>query len=501
MESIGPLSKITAKLRELTLLKRLTAGYVVILLLVIFLSVYVAYNLNQLNRLIRGTAADGITINQMEQLREAMFSLASFEKKFFISRDTDFREKFMEIRNYFNAELGSMAQRMHTESKRKQYADVRMLYDQYLALFYAEDQHVAAGGSFPSSDYESRNERIVDEINARLKGIVDTFRQDREKKLQASGSVSVRVLDMVLFTGVAIIALGVLLSFVNARSINRSIVALQRKTREIAQGRYISIPALGGPPEIQALADDFNRMSARLKQLDEMKIDFINRVSHDLRTPLTAIKEASDMLMEGVYADSPDKQRQLLAITKEECGRLINSVNRILDLSRMEVKMMEYRFQPCSLMPLIQNSVLKLAPLARSKEIELELSPVPELPPVHIDEERIGQVLENLIGNAIKYTPDKGRVRVQAAMMKKTREGVSIAVSDTGPGIPPEDLEFIFDKFSRVSSDGQSTAGSGLGLAIARHIIEDHGGEIWARSKPGNGSTFIFVLPSLQLPA
>ncbi len=307
--------------------------------------------------------------------------------------------------------------------------------------------------------------------------------------------MSTRVLDMTVFTGVVIIAFGVLISFANARSINRSIVMLQKKTREIARGRYAGIPALGGPPEIQALADDFNRMSIKLKQLDEMKIDFINRVSHDLRTPLTAIKEASDMLMEGVYADSPEKQHHLLAITTEECGRLIRSVNRILDLSRMEVKMMEYRFHPCSLMPLIQHSVLKLAPLARTKEIELELSPVPDLPAVNMDEERIGQVLENLIGNAIKFTPNKGRVRVQAAPMSKKHDGVGVAVTDSGPGIPPEDLEFIFDKFSRVSSDGQTATGSGLGLAIAKHIIEDHGGRIWARSKPGSGSTFVFVLP------
>lgn len=481
---------------KFTLLKRLTAGYGAILLMVILLGVFVAYNLNQLNGLIRGTAADGITINQMEQLREAMFSLTSFERKYFISQDADFQEKFVEIRDYLNTELVSIAQRMDTDSKQKQYAEVRRLYDRYMALFNAEVQWITGGGIYPSEDYESRNEVIVDGINFRLKGIVDSFRLDREKKLQASGEVSVRVLDMTLFTGVVMIAFGILISFVNARSINRSIVMLQKKAREIARGRYVRIPALGGPPEIQALADDFNRMSGKLQQLDEMKIDFINRVSHDLRTPLTAIKEASDMLMEGVYADSPEKQHQLLAITREECGRLIRSVNRILDLSRMEVKMMEYRFQPCSLMPLIQRTVLKLAPLAQSKQIELELCPVPDLPPVKIDDERIGQVLENLIGNAIKFTPDKGRVRVQAAPMSKKREAVGVAVTDTGPGIPQADREYIFDKFSRVSSDGQSATGSGLGLAIAKHIVEDHGGKIWARSNSGSGSTFIFVLPA-----
>ena len=247
--------------------------------------------------------------------------------------------------------------------------------------------------------------------------------------------------------------------------------------------------------EIKELADAFNRMSAQLKQLDEIKSDFINHVSHELRTPLTAIKEASSMLLEGTYKNSPDKQLQLLSITKEECDRLIQSVNRILDFSRMEAKMMEYRFEKSSLAPVIQSTVEKLAPIARQKKIKIQLKPLPDLPMVKIDEERIGQVLENLIGNALKFTPKKGRVVIQTSPLKRDRSYIGVAVTDNGAGITRENIRVIFDKYSRIDDGDQTVPGSGLGLSIAKYIVEDHGGNIWVKSEPGKGSTFYFSLP------
>ena len=213
------------------------------------------------------------------------------------------------------------------------------------------------------------------------------------------------------------------------------------------------------------------------------------------RTPLTAIKEASEMLLEGTYAGAPEKQQQLLAITREECERLIRSVNRILDFSRMEAHMMEYRYQKSNLASLLQQTVLKLAPIAKSKQIKFELKPVPDLPLILMDEERINQVLENLIGNALKFTPAHGRIIIRTAPYNRGRKFICVAVADTGVGISAESVKTIFEKFSRVKTNVHKVAGSGLGLTIARHIIRDHGGEIWAKSAPGKGSTFYFALP------
>jgi two-component system sensor histidine kinase GlrK len=201
------------------------------------------------------------------------------------------------------------------------------------------------------------------------------------------------------------------------------------------------------------------------------------------------------MLIEGTYADTPAKQQELLTITEEECERLIDSVSRILDLSRMEAKMMDYQVEEYDLLPIIQKSLLKLAPIARRKKIDLELKPPPDLPPAKIDAERIIQLLENLIGNALKFSSAGGKVVLNVYVRNYGKRFLEVAVADTGCGIPKDNLEKIFDKFKRIDRGRETDRGTGLGLSIAKHIIADHGGKIWAQSKLGEGSTFFFTLP------
>ena len=191
----------------------------------------------------------------------------------------------------------------------------------------------------------------------------------------------------------------------------------------------------------------------------------------------------------------PEKQDELLAITKEECERLIDSVDRILDLSRMEAKMMDYHFRECSLVPVIRKSILKLAPIAQRKEISLELKPPPDLPLVNIDEERIGQVVENLLGNALKFSSPKGAVTIRICRKDDQNDFIEVSISDTGCGIHRENLEKIFDRFRRIDNGRETARGTGLGLSIAKHIIAAHGGRIWVESELGQGSTFFFTLP------
>ena len=480
---------------KISLLMRLTLGYIAILVLVIALGVYVAFNLNQINLLIRGTADDGATLAQMEHLLEAVFSQVSFERKYLISQDPDFKKKFLDIQNLIVTDLKAGEPRMNTARKKKLFFETRNLYREYISLSKKETESMAKGQQIPSKKYMQKKDDIVDGINRNLKGIMSIVSSDRENKILLSSQISRRVLSMTVFTAILTVLLGVLISFLNTRSINRSIILLQKKTKELATGTYAKIPEIKAPPEIKALADDFNTMSEKLRRLDEMKVDFINHVSHELRTPLTAIKEASSMLMEGTYNNDAEKQHQLLSITQEECERLINSVNRILDFSRMEAQMMEYRFTSSNLIPVIKRTINKLAPIAQSKKINLVLKPPRKLPAVKMDEDRIGQVLENLIGNALKFTSEKGRIFIQTLPFNRNKNFVCVAVSDTGMGINAEHLKIIFDKYSRGQADGQRIRGSGLGLSIAKYIITDHGGQIWATSKPGKGSTFFFALP------
>ncbi len=237
-------------------------------------------------------------------------------------------------------------------------------------------------------------------------------------------------------------------------------------------------------------------MCVRLQALDTMKTDFFALMSHELRTPLASIKEATNLLMESLREETiTERQHKLFSIMKEENNRLIKLVNSLLDLSKMEAGMMVYAFNQADLLGLIKRAVREIEPLAEAKNIAITIDTDQVLPRIRVDNERILQVLRNLIGNAVKFTPKDGQVQVFA---KAAEQEVKVSVADTGVGIAKESLMTIFDKFQQeeVLTHFHKIKGTGLGLSLVKHIITAHGGRIWVESTPGQGSTFSFVLPA-----
>ncbi len=481
---------------QLTIFKRLTLGYLAIMFLVIFQGAYVTFELNQLNRITHAIISiEGAGIRLTENLLEDLLTQEGFEKKYVVSGDQDFYQQFWETGEHFSKGLERLQSLMNTVKKKRLLGWVKKEYDQYISLVKEEFKFTTAGQNYPLEDLRKRKEKIVDEINLKLGSIIQMARQARDKKLQASSQISSRVSKTTAVTAAMVIAIGILISFFNTRSINSPIRLLQEKTKEISKGRFEELPSISSPPEIKELVDAFNLMCERLKELDEMKADFVSHVSHELRTPLTAIKEASSMLLEGVFLGTPEKQNALLAIIREECERLIKSINSILDLSSMEARVMDYYFRQYRLIPIIEGTALKFAPIALRNKISLELRLSPDVSVVRVDEDRITQVIENLLGNALKFTPEGGRIIVSARPKRNHREYVEVCVSDTGCGIPEDDIGKIFDKFKTIDAGRETARGTGLGLSIVKHIIASHGGKIWVESKPGRGSAFFFTLP------
>jgi len=341
--------------------------------------------------------------------------------------------------------------------------------------------------------YRKKRGNLIDEIDQNLKAIARIADLDREKKTQAAGAISNQVVKVTTVTvGIAILMV-ILISVLNTRSINHPILLLKEKTKEVAKGRYPQPLNITSPPEIMDLATAFDTMCERLRELDDMKRDFISHVSHKLRTPLTAIQEASSMLLDGVFTGAPEREHELFSIIKEECKRLIDEVNRILDLSRMEAGMMDYHFETSSIILIIRKIVLKLTPLAQKKGVNFEMNLSDELPLVRVDQERITQVVEELLGNALKFTAGGGKITISASTNK--RGMLEVSVVDTGCGIPEQELDRVFDKFKRIEGGRATERGTGLGLSIAKHITTVHGGKRWAGSEPGKGSVFSFTLP------
>ncbi len=228
----------------------------------------------------------------------------------------------------------------------------------------------------------------------------------------------------------------------------------------------------------------------RLRRFEELKNDVVATVAHEFRTPLTSLRMAVHLCAEQAAGPVTEKQEELLHAAREDCDRLQGMIDDLLDLSRIESGKVEIYPLPTDARLLVAGALEEHRPDADVKGIRLELAPTPALSSVLADRERIGHVFSNLIGNALRHTPDGGRVELGAA----GADGfVRFTVSDSGPGIAKEYRERIFEKFFQVP--GAGPRGTGLGLYIAKEIVSAHGGEIGVESAPGQGSTFWFTLP------
>jgi signal transduction histidine kinase len=236
----------------------------------------------------------------------------------------------------------------------------------------------------------------------------------------------------------------------------------------------------------------------KLRELDRLKSEFVSHVSHELRTPLTAIKGALDNMLDGLTGDLNEKQTRYLQRMKGNTDHLVRLIDEILDLSRIEAGRITLNPRPVSLPRLITETCDSLRPLAALKSIDLAVEAPAELI-VTADRDRLIQILLNLAGNALKFTPAGGRVRIAAALADA---GVQIAVSDTGIGMDPKDQARIFERFYRVpGASRERPEGTGLGLTIAKNLVELHGGAIAVESAPGAGTTFTVTLPQGGPPA
>jgi PAS domain S-box-containing protein len=237
------------------------------------------------------------------------------------------------------------------------------------------------------------------------------------------------------------------------------------------------------------------RYEQRLKGLDKMKSAFVSNVSHELRTPLTAIKASVDNMLDGLIGHLNEKQIGYLTRIKSNTDRLARLINDLLDLSRIEAGKIDLKPTHLPLVTLTKEVAESLRPVAVEKLISLEVASPDIGMTAWADRDKVIQVLMNLISNAVKFTPQHGKVTL--AIQKNGNEWVQISVEDTGPGILPEEANKIFANFYQITPLGkEKTKGTGLGLAISKALVEMHGGKIWVESKVGKGSTFSFTLPA-----
>lgn len=263
-----------------------------------------------------------------------------------------------------------------------------------------------------------------------------------------------------------------------------------------AETKDEGLPANGRPPIDGSLPADESQTtdgSGAERDLGRMKNEFVSTVSHELRTPLTSIKGYVDLILDGEAGPINDTQREFLTIVKENSDRLVELINELLDISRIESGRVRFKIAPLDMAERIAGAVDTLRTVAESSGHTLVVDAPADLPRAAGDADRVGQVLINFIGNAIKYSPDGGEVRITATAEP---DRLRVRVRDHGIGIAPQDTERLFTKFYRVDNKlTRSIGGTGLGLSIVHSIVTLLGGEVGVKSAPGEGSTFWFTLP------
>ena len=252
---------------------------------------------------------------------------------------------------------------------------------------------------------------------------------------------------------------------------------------------------------LKDFADQLERANQELRKIDAMKSEFVSVASHELRTPLAAIKNAVQLMLSGKTGEINKNQEKFLSVADRNINRLTNILNDLLNLSRIESGKIELKFENIELKEITELAASSLRPYADGKSIQIEAQIPEQLPAIYGDQEKIEQIFTNLIGNAIKFTPDGGKILITAKLLSHDKKGgygdmAAISIKDTGIGIPAEHLEAIFEKFHQVEGSLQrSVSGTGLGLAITKGLVEAHQGKIWVESEVEKGSTFTFTLP------
>ncbi|MGI9101151.1 MAG: ATP-binding protein [Terriglobales bacterium] len=248
--------------------------------------------------------------------------------------------------------------------------------------------------------------------------------------------------------------------------------------------------------ELQRNNQQLAEANEKLRELDKLKSQFLSVATHELRTPLSIILGYNSMLAETLEDRLSGDEKETLRESVTSCKRLIRLVNSMLDISQIESGKMRMNYAPADLRRLVNGVVALFQQEGRTRQVSLGVEVPSKLPRVVVDAERVEQVLVNLVGNALKFTPAGGSIRISVRHLIES-DGVEVAVRDTGIGIPAEDRERIFDEFAQINRQmkKRQREGSGLGLAIARRIVEAHRGSIAVTSTPGQGSTFAFILP------
>jgi two-component system sensor histidine kinase GlrK len=485
---------------RLSIFWRLALGSLAIILVVGGVNLYALVQLRQLTALSTELVSYHTpAIDTAKHLITSLYAQLSNEKKYLAVHDPAFLVEFDEDAEEFRRSLAGLRDQETDRASRDLLQRLYQLHRDYRLLVRGDSGRPPLRSAH-DTDYENRRDSLMAQMTDTLDTYISLHETSGSMLVKEARSSSARTETMMQRLVIVAVLLGMVLASIASFSILRPLRRVQEHIRQIGQGNFGSTVDIAAPSDLRDLVDTVNWMGKKLQELDDMKAEFLAHISHELRTPLASIREGTQLLLDEIPGPLSQTQRETLRIMKDSSDRLMRLISTLLDLSKMEAGLMEYRIAFTDLARVAESSVNKVRLLAEGRHVQIVIEPLQGRLWLQIDGGRIEQVLDNLLSNALKFSPDGSSVTLRMEPVPQ-QEIVQVSVADTGPGIPPEDLPHIFERFYQGRTAARtSMAGSGLGLALAKKVVEAHGGWIWVESELGKGTTVWFTLPLKRSP-
>ncbi len=481
------------------LFSKIVAGFAFIIVFMISCGMFLLYELI-------GVFSLGELESKSIKISQDLQQLYKFESKaaaeFINTKDSSKVREFLRLNRSIQTMGGSLLHMVDQADSRVLIESLLVSHNGYTEFFSQARSKMQRLSSEELSFVDEEHKLLREQVTLKLQKVTESLRASMLVTMSSFFKEATKITD----NGKVVFSLAFVVAFASAiliaRTITRPIKALKTGTEKVGEGKYETV-AITTTDEVADLTRAFNMMSDKLRQLDEMRMEMMSEISHEMRTPLQVIKAGCYSIIH--TKDGPvltQRQRDAVAMIHQASNRINAFVNSFLDVAKMEAGLMKFNFEQISIVELVTPLVQEAQLIAQTRQITLEFL-AGEIPVLSIDKERMGQVFSNLLSNALKYTPDSGKITFRLSNIahcldvgKNGKGCVRIEVQDTGVGIPESDLAKLFDKFYQAKNVPLvNEKGSGLGLALVKHVSEAHGGKVSVKSKVGEGSTFIVELP------
>lgn len=429
-----------------------------------------------------------VSVTSAEQLYR-LDRLLEAGRKYDVTADSGYATLYAAIAVELDSAIAGLETLSRGELEAEEVADLVSLWEAFRAE--AADGTPAAVPETPV---------LANQVDAIKQAVIDVSQASRavmRSEMDRGARNLSRARRSAWIVGGAALLAGLTIILLIIRSISGSLGSLSAATRRVAAGEFEHRLEGSHDEEFRELARNFDAMIRRLVEVDELKRNFLAGISHDLKSPLASMTEAMRVLQEEVPGPVNERQRRLLELGLASGDRLSAMISDLLMLAQLESQAVQYSFEPTDVSNIVRHVVQRMEARLEQAGVAADVE-APESLVIECDEARVSQVIENLLDNALKFSPEGGIVHVEIASAQENggRDGVYVRVSDDGPGIADEDKTAIFERFTQRGESGGSAGGVGLGLTICREIVAAHDGYIGVEDRPGGGSTFVVALPA-----